>query len=38
MVFAWAFRNARQVCRDRRSAGSMPASLRICHTIEGATL
>jgi len=29
---------ARQVCPDRLGAGSMPASLRICHTVDGASL
>ena len=38
IVFAWASRNARQVCPDRAGAGSMPASLRICYTVDGATL
>jgi hypothetical protein len=38
IVFAWASRNARQVCPDRRGAGSMPASLRICHTVDGASV
>ena len=31
IVFAWACRNARQVCPARLGAGSMSASLRICH-------
>jgi hypothetical protein len=38
MVFAWASRNARQVCPDRMGAGSMPVSLRICQTVDGASL
>jgi hypothetical protein len=32
---AW---NARQVQPDRLDAGSMPASLKIRHTVDGATL
>jgi hypothetical protein len=35
---AWASRNARQACPDRVGTGSMPASLRICHTVDGAIL
>ena len=31
IVFAWACRNARQVCSARLGARSMSASLRICH-------
>ena len=37
IVLAWASRNLRQLCPDRRGAGSIPASLRICHTVDGAT-
>jgi hypothetical protein len=33
-----ASRNARQDCPARCGAGSMPASLRICHTVDGASL
>jgi hypothetical protein len=36
IVFAWASRNARQLCPDRLGAGSMPASLRICQTVDAA--
>jgi hypothetical protein len=35
MVLAWASKNARQDCPDRRGAGSMPSSFRICHTVDG---
>jgi hypothetical protein len=37
---AWACerKNVAQVCDVRSGAGSMPASLRICHTVEAATL
>ena len=38
IVVACPVRNARQVCPARLGAGSMPASLRICHTVDGATL
>jgi hypothetical protein len=38
IVLACASRNARQVCPDRVGAGSMLASLRICHTVDGASL
>ena len=38
IVFAWASENARQVCPDRLGAGSMPASLRICHTADDASV
>jgi hypothetical protein len=38
MVLARASGNARQVCPARPGAGSMPASLRICHTVDGASL
>jgi hypothetical protein len=38
IVFAWASRNARHDCPDRLGAGSMPASLRICQTVDGASL
>ena len=38
IVFACASRNARQVCPDRLGAGSMPASLRIRQTVDGAVL
>jgi len=38
IVLACPARNARQVCLNRLSAGSMPASLSICHTVDGATL
>jgi hypothetical protein len=34
---AWACRNCRQVGPDRRGAGSMPATRRISHTVDGAT-
>ncbi|HEY1821802.1 MAG TPA: hypothetical protein VGG83_17915 [Trebonia sp.] len=30
-------RNAPQVCPDRRGAGSMPASFRTFHTVDGAS-
>jgi hypothetical protein len=33
-----ASRNARHVSPDRAGAGSIPASLRICHTVDGASL
>jgi hypothetical protein len=38
IVVAGAVRNAAQVCPDRLGAGSMPASLRICHTVDGAVV
>ena len=38
IVLACLVRNARQVWPLRRGAGSMPASLRICHTVDGASL
>ena len=38
IVFAWASENARQVCPARLGAGSMSASLRICHTVDGASV
>jgi hypothetical protein len=38
IVLACPARNARQVSRARLEAGSMPASLRICHTVDGASL
>jgi hypothetical protein len=38
IVFACASRNARHACPARLGAGSMPASLRICHTVDGASL
>jgi hypothetical protein len=37
MVLARASRNARQDCPARRGAGSMPAFLRIRHTVDGAS-
>jgi hypothetical protein len=36
IVVAGAVRNAARVCPDRLGAGSMPASLRICPTADGA--
>ncbi len=36
MLQAWAVRNCFQVGPDRRGAGSIPASCRICHTVEAA--
>jgi hypothetical protein len=38
IVVACLSRNLRQVSAARRGAGSMPASLRICHTVDGATV
>ena len=38
IVVAWACENVRQVCRDRLGAGSMPPSLRIFQTVDGASL
>jgi len=38
MALACPARNIRQVCPDRLGAGSKPASLRLCHTVEGASL
>jgi hypothetical protein len=38
MVFAWPARNARQACAARLGARSMLASLRIFHTVDGATV
>jgi Helix-turn-helix of DDE superfamily endonuclease len=38
VVSACPARNTRQASPDRRGAGSMPASLRICHTVDGASL
>jgi hypothetical protein len=37
MLWAWAARNSRQVGPARRGAGSIPACLRISHTVLGAT-
>jgi len=36
IVLAWASKNARQVCPDLLGAGSIPASLRISHTVDAA--
>lgn len=38
MASAWERRNAAQLCEVRSGAGSIPASLRISHTVEEATL
>src|SRR4030095_5362323 len=38
MASAWERKNAAHVCDVRCGAGSMPASLRISHTVEAATL
>lgn len=35
--WAWAQRNWFQVWPERRGAGSMPAAVRTCHTVDGAT-
>ena len=35
---AWDGRNAARPGPSRRGAGPIPASLRICHTVDGATL
>ena len=37
IVFAWASRNTRQQSPERRGAGSMPPSVRISHTVDGAS-
>jgi hypothetical protein len=34
--WAWAVRNCCQVGPERRGAGSMPAAVRMCHTVDGA--
>ena len=38
IVLACPVRNARQVYPDRVGAGPVPASLRICHTVDGAAM
>jgi hypothetical protein len=38
MASAWERRNGAQVCDVRWGAGSMPACLRISHTVDAATL
>jgi hypothetical protein len=38
IVSTWLRRDALHVVAARSGAGSMPASLRICHTVEAATL
>jgi hypothetical protein len=38
IVLAWASRKVRQAWTDRVDTGSMPASLRICQTGDGAIL
>ena len=38
IALACPVRNARQVYPDRVGAGPVPASLRICHTVDGAAM
>jgi hypothetical protein len=38
MACAWERRNAAQLVEVRSGAGSMPASLRISHTVDAATV
>ena len=36
--YAWDRRNSAHPGPSRRGSGSIPASLRICHTVDGATV